>query len=1108
MPAFPCHRARRLRPRRRLPAACLLASWLIAVLVAGVGGAAEPPAGDATTVATGLLLEKLEEQKMADVIQWVLDRIEADPQADAALKAEVPFRRALAIVTQSRNEVDAKKRSALFDSALGQIDAFLATKPTGGRAIEAYTQKGNLLIERGRSRLAQAERPGVDPKPLRAEAVTFFDQAIKSLEGTVKPDQKEIPEVTNAEDAVLKEFRAVREQIKVITADDPKPAEGKPGEGKAKKPVRRLPDVAKKLERLEAEEEALQVKLLQTRLMTASAHFEKSKALDQGSKEWTAAVDQSTKQFKELADKYSTMGAGLFARYYEGRNYAVLGKREQAVSTLSQFASIDSKAPLVVMLKAKALGTILECHLADKAFDKLDDAGRKLALTPVEKLPGRKLDDDWLALKYRAAAMLDGHAEKLKGKDKKAQLAAVRDAKKLATEVATANAAFAKEARDLAAKLGKDLPEGEEEKTFASVVADARALVSTMQGKQAEAKKLQAAGKADEATALVTQAAADRDAAAKMFEEALGMAKEGGQDEAAVNVARYMLTFLLYDAKRFREAAEMGSLLAERYPNATGSRQAAMIALASWQQLARQPDGAGGDDPKARLLTLARSVSTIWPTEPEGAEAFGILANVAFESRDAAGIIDAVEAMPAESPKRAGLLQRGGAALYREVQAQGRMEPGVGAPAETVAAWKQKAREFLDAGLAGPPATGPALKVQVAAALARCQIALDDGDPKLAVSLLEKPGFGPWTVVSDPQADPGIREGSFAEAVLTVALRSFIQGESLEKAQQAMDKLEALAGQGDEASARLTAMYFQMGRELQEQLGRIGSGPDAAAKAAPVLAGFEKFLDGLAKRDPKVASQIWVATTYLTLGSQQGTGAVVAKEKARQYLDRAAEVYGALLGRKGDPQIAKFEPSIRLKMASIYEELDRFDEAQKQLEWILSDPKRQNSLETQWQAAALLEAAGRAFADKDAAAAEGKLREAAAGRSGEKVTLWGWGGIANKLSRPAFAGSDEKALKAREQFFQARLNLAACLFARSQLPGKEAAAAKELRQKAEASIATTRKMYPDMGGEASRARFEKLLKDVQKAGGAASPRGFAELDERSAAAPAPVKATN
>jgi hypothetical protein len=1070
------------------------------VAVLGLAGAAacaaetqDENAGDA---ATRMLLEKLDEQKMPDVVLWVLDRVEKEPEANPALKAEVPFRRALAIVTLSRSEVDAKKRSAQFDAALAQIDTFLATKPTGTRAIEAYTQKGNLLIERGRARLAQSQRPGVDAKPLRAEAAGFFDQAIASLDGKVKPGE-EITEVTNAEDAVLKEFRAVREKIKALKGDDPKAVDGKP-----KKPVRRPAGVEKQIERLEAEEESIQVRLLQTRLMAASAHFEKSKAFDPGSKEWTAAIEESTKQFKELADKYSTKGAGLFARYYEGRNYAVLGKREQAVGTLAQLTAFEDKAPLVVMLRAKALGTILECHLADKAFDKLDDAGRKFALTTVDKLPGRKLDDDWLALKYRAAAMLEGLAGTLEGKEKVARTALLRDAKKLATEVATANAAFAKEARELAAKLGRELPEGSEEKTFTSVVADARVLVGTMQGKQAEAKKLQAAGKSDEAAAAFTQAAADRDAAAKMFEEALAMAESSGQDEAAVNVARYMLTFLFYDAKRFREAATLGSLLAEQYPNAMGSRQAAMIAMASWQQLVRQPDGAGADDPRTRLLTLARTVSGIWPAEAEGAEAFSILAGSAVDSRDAAAIIAAVESVPAQSPKRAPILQRAGTALWREVQEQGRLEQGVGAAPETVASWKQKSREFLDAGLAGPPASGVAFKAQVAAALARCQIALDDGEPKLAISLLENPAFGPWTVVVDPQSDPSLREGSFAEAVLTVALRSFIQGEALEKAQQAMDRLEALAGQGDESSARLTAMYFQMGRELQEQLERIGSGPDAAAKAAPVLAGFEKFLDGLAKRDTKASSQIWVATTYLTLGSGQGTGVVVPEDKARQYLDRAAEVYGGLLGRTKDPQITKFEPSIRLKMATIYEELGRLDEAQKQIDWILSDTKRQNSLETQWQAAGLLEATGKALAAKDAAAAEARLREAAAGRTIGAAVVWGWGGIANKLSRQAFSGTDDKALKAREQFFRARLNLASCLFERSRLPGKAADAAREQREKAEGSIATTRKMYPDLGGEASRARFEKLLKDIQKAGGSASPRGFAELDERQAAAPA------
>ncbi|NDC64424.1 MAG: hypothetical protein EBZ59_10690, partial [Planctomycetia bacterium] len=361
-----------------------------------------------------------------------------------------------------------------------------------------------------------------------------------------------------------------------------------------------------------------------------------------------------------------------------------------------------------------------------------------------------------------------------------------------------------------------------------------------------------------------------------------------------------------------------------------------------------------------------------------------------------------------------------------------------------------------------------------------------------------------------PQADAPLREGSFAESALTVALRAFIQAERLDDAQKAMDRLEALAGAGDseEKSSRLSAMYSSMARQLQEQLERLSGTTDAAArqKAVAILGGFEKFLDGFAKRDPKVASQIWVATTYQELGSGKGTGAVVPKAKAEQYLDRAAEVYATLLAKKNDPDVNRFEPSIRRKMSSIYKERGRWDEAQQQMDWILADAKRQNSPETQVQAAEILQAAAQALAATDAAAAEAKFVEAIVGRPRAAPVAWGWAGIAKKLAGPAFSGNDEKALKAREVFFNARLNQAACHLQRAQLPGKAPDKAKEALVKAEEAIATTRKYYPDLGGPTMKARFEDLLKRVQKAQGSANPRGFAELDEKAAAA-APAAGT-
>ncbi|MFM9058823.1 MAG: hypothetical protein ACKOSQ_06860 [Planctomycetaceae bacterium] len=1063
-------------------------------------------ADSAAAAATRVLLERLEERRMPDVVLWVLDRVAADPAASAEIKAEVPFRRALALVASSRNEADGKKRAAAFDEAQKLIDGFLTTSPEGRAAIDAYTQKGNLLIERGRLRLEQAKRPGADAAALRKEAIGYFDDAIKALDGKVKPGE-EIKTVDNAEDAVIKEWREAKAKVAALKPKEPPKDEDPKARKPPPKPARRDAAADKELERLEADVEALQVKLVQTRLMVASAQFEKAKAFDEKSKEWTATLEESTKQFKEIADKYPNLGGGVMARYYEGRNLAALGKRDVAVMTLAGLAALEDKSTLGVLLKAKALTTSLECWLEEKTYDSFDQKMRDFALDERKLL--RKLPEaDRLALQYRAAEMLKAQAGTVPPKEAARGKAMLADAGKLAMEVAKINRDFGAEARALVQSLGKDVLNAADA-GFDRIVAEARLDITTMEQNVAEAKKLQAEGK--DAAAALAAAATARDAALAKLDEALAKADaadkpEDKVPEETINQVRSNKTLLLYDAKRYAEAADLGAMLVEQFPNAKGSPRAAAAAMASLQMLARGGDPAAAATARKRLDALARFSAKKWQTDKVGADALTILINTAVEARDPNALIELVESVPAESPGRAGAVGRAGTTLWRSVVEQGRADAAARVPDEKLTGWKQKARAYLDEALRAPAGTGTALRTTTAAALARAQMALDDGDAKAAVTILENPASGPWTVVNDPQADATLREGSFAEAVFTVALRSFIQAEQLDKAQQAMDGLERLAGQGDseEKSARLTAMYFAMGRELQEQLERLGAAggadADARQKAASILGGFEKFLDGLAKRDPKVSSQIWVATTYLTLGSGQGTGAVVPKAKAEQYLDRSAEVYKKLLEKKDDADVARFEPSIRLKMASIYRERGRWDDAEEQIAWILSDPKRHNSLETQVQAAEILQAAGQALAATDAAAAETKLREAAAGRKSDTLDIWGWRSLVGKVGRQAFAGNDDKALKARELFFSAQLNQARCLLARSQLAGKAPAQSQELLAKAENAVAMTRKMYPEMGGPAMQSRFESLLKEVQKQRGSASPRGFAELDEKAAAA--------
>ena len=1040
--------------------------------------AEEMSARDASTAA---LLDRLQEAEMPDVTLWVLERVSADPGAAAELKQEIPFRRASALVATTKTESDSKKRAAILDTAEQEIDRFLATGPEGRRAIDAFSQKGNLLIQRGRAKVEQAKRPGEDAKALRAEAVSFFDGAIKALQATVKPGQP-IDKPTNAEDAVLKSLRAVDAEIAALSGDkDEQPAAGGKDDDKKgpkpkpkPKPGRRPAPVDKQLERLEDEQEALRTKLIQTRLMVAETHFEKAKAFEPQSKEWQAALEESTKRHKELADKYANKGAGLFARYYEGRNYALLGKRDEAVATLAGVYGLDVQQPLIVSLRAKALAVALECWLADKKYDQLDEAALKFILTQPKD--AKQLDADWLATKYRAAALLDAKADALPANEKAKKGLLQRDAKKLAVEVATANKDFAKEARELAAKLGKDLPkEEQEEATFTTAVAEARTKVDAM--------------KAFKANNAAAEAATARDEAIKAYEEALKIADDGKQDVNAVASARSVLTYLLYDARKFREAADIGCMLAEKFPDAMGSRQAARIALASLQQLAKDSDAAAAKDGKQRLFALAEFMAAKWPTEAEGGDALATLVGAAMETRNPDQIVAAMKKVPADSPKRPELLQRVGAALWREVQEKRRLEDALKPDEQTLAGWKAQAKTALDEGLAAA-AGAPPSKFAVAGALSRAQIAIEDGDMKLAGEILDNPAYGPWKVVQT--GGPDFASGPLAEGGLTVALRYFIQNEQVENAQQAMEQLEKTAGD----PAKLTSLYLSMGRDLQGQLEALAaqaSEPGVKERAGKVLAGFESFLDKLAARDERIASQMWVATTYMSLGSGKGTGAVVPKDKAQGYLDRAASTYAALL-KKGGEEIAKYEPSIRLRMAGIFRERGKFDEAQEQIDWILSDAKRQNSLDTQVQAAELLQTAGTQSAAADPNKADGLLREAVVGRKAGTSVVWGWGGIANKLSKQVGGGG-----KADELFYEARMNLAKCMLERAQLPGKPADKKTELLTSAKKAIAVTRKLYPSLGGESTEKRFDKLLKEIQKSQGL-PPRGFEELDEQDAAA--------
>jgi hypothetical protein len=1073
------------RPSCRGRGARLLASAavLVAAMHRPLAAADERGTRDATTAK---LLEALEERQMPDVILWVLKRLEADADAAADLKREVPFRRAAALVGTSRTETNSQRRAEIYDQAGKEIDAFLKATPEGDQALQAYLQKGNLLIERGRAKVEQAKKPGEDVAKLRAEAVPLFDAAIAVLEGPDRKPNEDIAAVANAEDAILKLLRGVDTQLRELRGetvaekadgDKEKDKEGaKPPAARTKKPVRK-PGSARQIAQLEERQDELRGQLLKTRLLIAGAYFEKSRALEPKSEPWKKALTDSAAKYKELYEKYRSRGAGLFARFYEGRNYVVLGDRAKALTTLADIRMLEGDGGIVPGLKAKAVNSSLECWLEDKKYDEFDDKLLKFALTP---LSSERVDADWLGMKYRAASLLERRAAAVPEKEKAKKAPLLRDAKRLAMEVAKVNKDFGAESRTLLADLGKQLPDEAE----------------------GGAATFEAAKNAAAVEAARKDVAADRSKAAAALRRALVLA--GPDDIDNANQARYLLTYLLYEDQRLHDAATLGEFLGDRYPNARGSRPAARIAMASWQLLQKQQAAGWGDAAKARCVDLATRIMRTWPDSPEAAEAAVVAIAAATEARDPDRVVAILEQVPESSPKRSEVLLRAGGALWREVQEKSRLDESLRPAADAIAGWRKLAAKSIDDGLADPgagqaAATALARSVEVNAALARCQIGLEDGDAARVAALLEHPVYGPWTMLNGP--DKTFSQGPLASAAATVALRSFIEKQDNEKAVLAMKKLEELAAaSGAEASAKLTSMYQSMGRDLQSQLNNLATGPaagspEAKARAATILTGFEKFLEGVAK-DPKIAAQMWVASTYLSLGSGEGTASVVPKTKSEGYLDRAAAIFEGMLAKGGD-EIGKFEPSIRLRLANVYRERGKWEDAQKQFDWILSDPRRQNTLEFQVQAAEMLQAAAADSADKAQKAAF--LGQAISGykRPGKpkEAWAWGWAVISNRLETQAFAGAGKEALEARDRFYQARLNVVKCRLDRAEALPQDRE--KEL-QKAYDYVSFTFKTHPDLGGPATLKQFDKLLKEIERRQNKPAQKGIDGLKEAEA----------
>lgn len=1001
-----------MRPRkpRRWP-------W-IALMVAGFLGV-PGGAGQAAEEARRFL-EGLRQLGYYDTALEYLDQARANPMVDQQFKDTIDYEAGVTLIADSQSTRVATLREQQLDEARQRFNKFLAEHPQHALTTSAKTQLANLLAERGKIFIEQADRPNTptaEAKGLREQARGLYEESQKVL--------------TELEKQLIEELK---KYPKIIDPKETKQIE-------ARDQIRR--------------------DLVQARLALAQVAEEIARTYPPDSDERKQRLAAAAKTYYELYDKYSTRLGGLYARLWEGRCYKELGQTDKAFEAFDELLTGPDDPQPFRLLKNKAAILALETSLlpGSQQLKRADAIYREWEKT------ARATDEasiEGLAIKYLAAEAYLEHARSLKsekGKDAaESRKESLREARRLLGDVADRPGEYQVQAK---AKLRSPELAGEEVEipeptSFAEAVARAGEALGQMQSPDVKPERM----------------AELREEAIKYYRMAMAMrTPQTTLDE--INVVRYYLAYLYYVADDFYRAAVAGEFLARRYPSGPGARQGAKIAMAAYARLMAEA-GPEEDDQfeSQRMANIARYITEVWQGEPEADEAWMMLIRAAVVNGQLDRALERLTKISPDSPRRGEAELMTGQALWgaylkasqlpdSQRPAQPELDKMVSQAQKTLEDGINRMRESVE--------SGERISYTLAASvLSLAQISIDAGQADVAVKWLEDPKIGILTLVE--KGHPATQRSNVRLEAYKAALRAYVAVQQLDRAEEVMQSLEKMQGGDEEGGEKLTRIYISLGRQLEEMLKRLRSeGKDE--QAGKVSDGFELFLTRILERKQgnTFNSLNWVAQTFFSLGAGFDPGGKTLPDEARDYYQKAADAYRRILelcGTEGFDAPPGAATSIQIRLARC---LRRLGDCKGAMDILVDVLKVRNTMiDAQIEAAYTYQSWGEQDARYYPFAIKGGRR--ATKKDGTKTNLvWGWGKLSKLLARSE---------KHRSMFHEARYNLALCRFKMAQ--SKTKTEKHQLLKQAQDDILIVQRLYPEMGGQEWYGKYDQLLKTIQQ----------------------------
>ncbi|MCS7239546.1 MAG: hypothetical protein NZ899_14965 [Thermoguttaceae bacterium] len=982
-------------------------------------------------------LRALKERGYFDLVVEYIEQMRTSPLCPDSFREVLDYELGVALVDLVRS--GGPRSEQVLEQARTALERFLREKPTRPEVGDAAFQLANVLIEIGKLQREQAEQPGVTPQD---------------------------------RDRLLSEARSRYQQAQEAFAA---------AERRAYERARNLEEEAKKDPRKEGERDEARRQLLRSRIYLAGVVYELARTYPPDSAEFKKYLEDAGKRFEELFEKYKSFTAGLYAGLQLGRIRRELGDTKGAVETLKTLRALMTGVEGEERAIAnEALAELLETYIAQKNFKSAlegADAWSKEARAEDET------SREGLMIAYAAGrAALELARQAKGGTPEQRQL--VTAAREYLTRVARAPGPLRRQAQALLGDplLGTPVAASEKPTTY----QEARDKADEAWGTLVVALgRLGQATQAEEKKKVQSEVDTARDRALELYKLALELRPEELSLQE-VNLLRFRMCYLFWLKQDYYRAAVLGEYLARTYQQSPLARQGAEIAAKAYRVLYIQ-----ATVPKEertfetqKIRELVQWMSEVWPNEPETAEARMMLLDTAIDNRDLDEARQVLSGIPEESPRRAEGEIRLGQALWawyvRELEAAEEAPAG----REKLQGLVDEAQKLLSQGLDRKKAAlekGAAVDyVMVAGARELARVYLELGKTAEAVSLLENERFGPLTLVR--KNDPVVQRPNFATDTLTLALRVYVAAQALEKAETVMGELEkAVAASGDRESAqRLTQVYINLARQLQESLRRLRQ-EGRTSEAQALTQAFELFLNQIRTREAgnTFTSLNWVAETFFNMAASLEGGSDEDRQKAVQYYKTAAAVYLDILKKIQADKTGEFAPpnaapGVQLRLAAALRGMGRFEEAVKLLVKLLQ--ANENRVNLQVELAKTYQAWG------DAAGKSEYYTLAITGGHQEKGRniFWGWAGIARRVAPyPNF----------QTVFHEAWYNIMLCRMKQALLTSEKDRRRDELLRQAETDAYRVYQLYPDMGGDEMRARYDSLLRRIQKLRGIANPTG-------------------